>query len=97
MNELLIGTWWASKDEYGVHMYKGPNPPTKDFNKCGPDWEFNWINLEDYDDFCWKHGNRNVVLHSEEFTFINTNYLEEGLSKITIYPSGNYIIEDYDG
>lgn len=96
MNESLVGTWWASKDDYSTSLYKGPNPPINDLNKCGPDWEFNWINLKDDNDFCWSSKNRSDRLFTPDFNFINPDYIEEGLSKITIYSSGNYIIEDYD-
>lgn len=94
MNELVVGTWWFVKDHDTVYAYKGPNPP--DGSKCGNDYEFNWVNLIDPTDHCWMHGNSKVRISSTELEFINLDYLESRLSKVTIYKSGNYVVEDYE-
>lgn len=94
MNELIVGTWWFLKVRGTIMAYKGPNPP-RGF-ACGDNCEFNWVNLKDSTDFCWMRSNPKIHILSSELEFINLDYLESRLSKVTIYKSGDYIIEDYE-
>ena len=94
MNELIVGTWWFLKDHDTVYAYKGPNPPSGLI--CGDNCEFNWVNLKDSTDFCWMPNNLKIRILSSELNFINLDCLESRLSKVTIYKSGDYIVEDYE-
>ena len=94
MNELIVGTWWFLKDHDTVYAYKGPNPPSGLI--CGDNCEFNWVNLKDSTDFCWMPNNPKIHILSSELNFINLDCLESRLSKVTIYKSGDYIVEDYE-
>ena len=94
MNELIVGTWWFLKVRDTITAYKGPNPPSGLI--CGDNCEFNWVNLKDSTDFCWMHSNPKIHILSSELDFINLDCLESRLSKVTIYKSGDYIVEDYE-
>lgn len=94
MNELIVGTWWVLKVRDAIIAYKGPNPPIG--FKCGDNSEFNWVNLKDSTDFCWMRSNPKNRILSSELDFINLDCLESRLSKVTIYKSGDYIVEDYE-
>ena len=53
-------------------------------------------NLKDSTDFCWMPNNPKNRILSSDLDFINLDCLESRLSKVTIYKSGDYIVEDYE-